>query len=272
MIYYYSGCGNSRYVAESLSKELREDLEFIPDLIDKGVDEFDCEGGLLGFVFPVYAWNVPALVRDFVKKSRWKGKPDYVWFACTCGDNIGLTDKKFRGILSSVGLSLDACFTFQMPETYLCFPGFSLDTEENAKLKNDAVRARIPAVAEQIRSRQTVSDLIPGKHPWINTHIIGTLFNLTISDSAFHTTDDCIGCGICARSCPIHNITMELPSASSMREKGSEAQGKKYPKWNGKCIQCMACYHYCPKNAVQYGKLTAGKGQYHFFDAKGSEG
>ena len=38
MIYYYSGCGNSRYVAESLSKELGEDLEFIPDLIDKGVD------------------------------------------------------------------------------------------------------------------------------------------------------------------------------------------------------------------------------------------
>ena len=133
MIYYYYGCGNSRYVAESLSKELGEDLGFIPDLIDKGGYEFDCEGGLLGFVFPVYAWNVPALVRDFVKKSRWKGKPDYVWFACTCGDNIGLTDKKFRGILSSVGLSLDACFTFQMPENYLCFPGFSLDTEENAK-------------------------------------------------------------------------------------------------------------------------------------------
>ena len=40
MIYYYSGCGNSRYVAESLSKELGEDLEFIPDLIDKGLEEF----------------------------------------------------------------------------------------------------------------------------------------------------------------------------------------------------------------------------------------
>ena len=69
MIYYYSGCGNSRYVAESLSKELGEDLEFIPDLIDKSLEEFDCEGGLLGFVFPVYAWDVPTLVRDFIKNA-----------------------------------------------------------------------------------------------------------------------------------------------------------------------------------------------------------
>lgn len=266
MIYYYSGCGNSRYVAASLSKELGEDLEFIPDLIDKGLEEFDCEGGLLGFVFPVYAWDVPTIVRDFIKNACWKGKPEYVWFACTCGDNIGLTDRQFRKILASVSLELDACFTFQMPETYLCFPGFSLDTDENAKLKNDAVRAKIPVVAEQIKGRQTVSDLIPGKHPWVNTHVIGSLFHLTISDSGFHTTDDCIGCGICARSCPVHNITMENQKHSSGNSHDGQetSQGEKRPKWNGNCLQCMACYHYCPKNAVQYRKLTAGKGQYFF--------
>ena len=168
--------------------------------------------------------------------------------------------------MASVSLELNACFTFQMPETYLCFPGFSLDTEENAKLKNDAVKAKISTVADQIRNRQTVSDLIPGKHPWINTHIIGSLFKLTISDSAFHTTDDCIGCGVCERSCPVHNITMEIQKPSS--EGGQDGQMKetvvKRPKWNGNCLQCMACYHYCPKNAVQYGRLTAGKGQYYF--------
>ena len=59
--------------------------------------------------------------------------------------------------MASVSLELNACFTFQMPETYLCFPGFSLDTEENAKLKNDAVKAKISTVADQIRNRQNVS-------------------------------------------------------------------------------------------------------------------
>lgn len=249
MVYYYSGCGNSRFIAKSLSEALNEEIAFIPDLIDKGLDEFQCEGECLGFVFPVYAWDVPTIVRDFVKKACWKGKPEYVWFACTCGDNIGLTDRQFRKILESVSLELNAAFCFQMPETYLCFPGFSLDTEENAKLKNDAARAKVTVVAEQIRNRENISALIPGNFPWSKTHILGSMFNLVVSDSGFHTTDDCIGCGICVRSCPVHNITMG---------------DNKRPKWNGDCLQCMACYHYCPKNAVQYGKLTAGKGQYHF--------
>jgi len=33
MIYYFSGTGNSRYVANFLSKELLERVEFIPKVI-----------------------------------------------------------------------------------------------------------------------------------------------------------------------------------------------------------------------------------------------
>ena len=248
MIYYYSGCGNSRFVAESLAEGLGEGLKFIPDLVDEGIGEYVCDAAMLGFVFPVYAWDVPKLVKEFVLKARWKGKPSYVWFACTCGDNIGMTDRTFRRTLSSKGLDLDAVFTFQMPETYLCFPGFSLDTPENARLKNDAVRRKLPDVVQLIKEHRQVVDLIPGGWPRTKTYLIGPLFNLVVSDSGFHSTDECIGCGICAKMCSRHNITME----------------NKRPRWNGDCTQCMACYHYCPKNAVQYGKLTAGKGQYHF--------
>ncbi|MBQ1741762.1 MAG: 4Fe-4S binding protein, partial [Oscillospiraceae bacterium] len=39
------------------------------------------------------------------------------------------------------------------------------------------------------------------------------------------------------------------------------------PAWQGHCVHCMGCYHQCPTNAVQYGKLTQGKGQYHGVDA-----
>ena len=248
MIYYYSGCGNSRFVAETLAADLGEDLKFIPDLVDEGIGEYGCDAQMLGFVFPVYAWDVPKLVKEFVLKARWKGTPSYVWFACTCGDNIGMTDRTFRRTLASVGLKFDAVFTFQMPETYLCFPGFNLDTPENAKLKNDAVRKKLPDVARQIKERKQVVDLIPGGWPRTKTYLIGPLFNLVVSDSGFYAKDSCIGCGACAKVCSRHNILMK--------------DGKPY--WNGDCTQCMACYHYCPVNAIHYGKLTEGKGQYHF--------
>ena len=60
--------------------------------------------------------------------------------------------------------------------------------------------------------------------------------------------DVCIRCGKCQQVCPVDNI------------KGTP------PEWmhNGKCTCCLACYHYCPVHAINYGKITRRRGQYHF--------
>ena len=34
------------------------------------------------------------------------------------------------------------------------------------------------------------------------------------------------------------------------------------PHWGNRCAMCLRCYHSCPRNAVAYGKATAGKGRY----------
>lgn len=58
----------------------------------------------------------------------------------------------------------------------------------------------------------------------------------------------CIGCGLCARKCPIQAI---------------EIQDKK-PVWvKKKCALCFRCLHHCPKFAIQYGNgKTKLHGQY----------
>ena len=71
MILYYSGCGNSRFVAEKIAEGTGEKAEYIPALMDAGVSSFDCEGSSLGFVFPVYAWDVPKLVETFIIGRRY---------------------------------------------------------------------------------------------------------------------------------------------------------------------------------------------------------
>ena len=106
MIFYFSGCGNSKHVAETLATQLNDTLVFIPEAMRENRYDYTLsEGEMLGFVFPIYSWAPPQLVLDFVKKMSLIGKPEYVYFACTCGDNCGHTEKVFRKDLQEKGWS-----------------------------------------------------------------------------------------------------------------------------------------------------------------------
>ena len=249
MIFYFSGCGNSRHVAETLAAGLNDTLIFIPEAEREGRFEYElAEGERLGFVFPVYSWAPPKLVLDFVEKLK-ISEPTYVYFACTCGDQCGLTEKIFRKAIEQKGWILNACFSLQMPETYIGMPGFKLDSEENVKRKYANAEAMLKRNLPRLRNQEQFSEMTKGGAAWLKTHMINPGFNrLATNDKKYLSTDQCIHCGKCVEVCPLKNITLE--------------DGR--PKWNGNCTMCMACYHHCPVNAIQYGKATVGKGQYYY--------
>ena len=250
MIFYFSGCGNSRFVAETLAENLNDVLTFIPEAARNHQYDYTlAEDEALGFVFPIYSWAPPRLVLDFLKQLRLTTKPSYVYFACTCGDQCGQTEKIFRKALKEKGWMLSACFSMKMPETYIGMAGFKLDTEENAKKKIESTEAILAKNTPRLLQRECFSEMIMGSFAWLKSHVINKSFNkFATDDSKYLSTEACIHCGKCVEVCPLQNITLE--------------DGK--PKWNGHCTMCMACYHHCPVNAIQYGKATEGKGQYYF--------
>ena len=250
MIYYFSGCGNSRHIAETLASGLNDQLVFIPEAErQKRFDYTPTDGERLGFVFPIYSWAPPKLVINFIEKMQFSTKPRYVYFVCTCGDNCGLTENIFRKILKDKGLTLSACCSVQMPETYLGMPGFKLDTKENAQRKIQEADNKMKTIIPRLLNNESFSDMTVGGFAWLKSRIINPGFNRSATDdSKYRTTDQCIHCGKCVEVCPLQNITLE--------------DGR--PVWHGHCTICMACYHHCPVNAIQYGKATVGKGQYYF--------
>ena len=250
MLFYFSGCGNSRHLAETIAAQLNDKLIFIPEAARENRFEYTlAEGERLGFVFPVYAWAPPKLVLDFVKQLQLTTKPEYLYFACTCGDECGHTEKIFRKAITEKGWELSACFSMKMPETYIGMPGFKLDTEENARKKIEAAEVTMNRNIPRLLNKEQFSEMILGGAPWLKSYVINGSFNkFATDDRKYRFTEKCINCGKCVNICPLQNIKLE----------------DGHPVWLHHCTMCMACYHHCPVNAIQYGKGTVGKGQYYF--------
>lgn len=238
MIYYFSGTGNSRRVADKLSKLLGQEMASMPDGSITPCDT-------LGFVFPVYAWGLPEVVETFIRRLSVM-KPKYVWAVMTCGDDMGYADSILRKELQKVDINLDAVFSVQMPNTYVCLPGFDIDSDDVAERKVRETDEKIPSIVVTINDRKQIVDVVRGPMPFVKTYILRPLFNSTlVTDRFFRVTDECTHCGLCSRQCPLYNISMEEGEV----------------KWHGNCTGCLRCYHQCPKRAIQFGQMTKNKGQ-----------
>lgn len=253
MIFFFSGLGNSRHIAEKIAEE-GERLFFIPEVAKNNLYDYKLlEGERLGFVFPVYCWQEPKLVADFVKRLRLDAKPGYTFMVCTCGDDCGYTERTFRRTLGKIGLELDAAMAVQMPNTYVNLPGMDVDPIELSDKKLADAEGRIAEVRTILQKRERVSQMIITGMPWLKTYVVKPLFYATlVNDKRFRVNGGCVGCGICAENCPLENIKME--------------GGR--PEWQGNCTTCMSCYHRCPQRAIQFGKATEKKGQYYYNEMK----
>lgn len=249
MVFYFSGTGNSRWVAEQLSTALTGELVSIAD-VDASEQLFVLRPDeKVGFVFPVYSWGPPPIVLRLIASVQFSRNPGYLYFVCTCGDDTGMTARIFCQAVRKRGWKCQAGFSVMMPNTYVCLPGFDIDWQDVIEAKCSQAIDRMAEITRLIGEGKERMDCFAGRFPWIKSYLIRPLFNrFWALPKRFWVEDTCISCGKCKLVCPLHNISM--------------VEGK--PVWGENCAMCLACYHHCPKHAIAYGKYTCGKGQYIF--------
>lgn len=252
MIAYFSGTGNSLYVARHLADELGETL--MPMTLPSSIQD-----EVVGLVFPVYAWGIPNVVERFVRSDAFRAIPKecYLYAVMTCGDDMGYADRVLEG---AMGRNLDAAFSVLMPNVYVCLPGFDVDDKEVCREKFVKEEATVKGIAAYVSERRAVHLLRRGCFPRTKTYVIRPLFNRFLVTDRYFRVDatKCVSCGRCRKMCPVGNILLVTIDGER------EAEPREMPQWQSRCTGCLACYHACPYHAINYGRMTQRKGQYRF--------
>ena len=250
MIFYFSGTGNSLYVARKTADQQNEKLFSIADCIKNKQFEYSlAEGESVGFVFPVYFYGIPTIVSDFIRQLNLQNyhTSTYTFTIFTCGGSIGNANGRLKRLLKHSHFHLDSAFTVVMPDNYIIMFNL-LPPEEKRKEILLLAEPQISMALQHISKKdRAVFILKKGPLPCFMTFANYPFYLYGRSTKPFHSTSECTSCGLCERICPSGMIHLQ----------------NKRPVWDkGKCTQCLACIHHCPEKAIQHGKKTYKRGRY----------
>jgi len=244
MILYFTGTGNSRYVAERISRRLEDDCEDLFErLRDRNYEEIASDRPFV-IVCPTHGWQIPHILRDWLKKAKLSGNRN-LYFVMDCGSEIGNAEKYLRVLCREIGMEFRGVAEVVMPENYIAM--FDAPEKTEALEIVEAADPVIDAAAGRIAKGL---DLLPehvGAVDRLKSGIVNTAFyKLFVRSDKFTAGDTCTRCGKCVRSCVTRNITL----------------GTDGPVWGGNCTHCMACICGCPEGAIEYGNISRGKPRY----------
>ena len=240
MIVFFSGTGNSLYAARNLLDE-GEKLVSMAEMIKSGDLTIETEKNeKLGFVFPVYFYTLPSIVKEFLEKAEIKNA-DYVYSVITCGGGTAQASATLKKILAGKGIKLSYFKELLMPDNSMLF--YQIPGVEKAQSRLERADKELSTIKKDLKEKKTTAI---GDGTFISS-IIGVGYRLCSGTKKFYAEDSCIGCGLCERNCPEQVIKLE----------------NKKPVWiNPTCCKCSACINRCPTKAIQYGKHTQKRNRY----------
>lgn len=249
VIYYFTGTGNSLKVAKDLAIHLG-DVALIKINQDIEKQNMKTDSDIIGFVVPTIFSGIPRLIENFIANLEIINKSAYIFVIATHGDKNGegIVFEQIHKILEEKKTTLDACFGIRMPHNMPAKDHSTTDTEKMEIFNNE--KELISIVADNIKSRKSVDykkNRIKSFFSKMTYNSINKLAKKNPLDKGFYVNEKCIGCTICSKVCPANNI---------------EINNEK-PKWKlENCQFCFACLQWCPKEAIQYKKISVDVKRY----------
>ena len=232
---YMSGTGNTKHCIEKLLSIVEPSARIIPIESPDAAPAIK-ENEEIYMAFPTQFSNMPYMVRDFIQTNKdiWAGKKVFclTTMGAFSGDGTGCCAR----VLKKYGAEITGGLMVKMPDSVCDSKLLKKTWEENIRIIKDADK-KLEKAAKEIRD----SGKTPREGLSVFAHIAGLFgqrlwfYNKTTGySSKLKISDACIGCGQCAKNCPMGNLTIKDGKAISA----------------GKCAMCYKCISTCPKQAI----------------------
>ncbi len=230
-IYYFTGTGNSMRAARVIAEKIGETELISMRCNPKEVSAMDCD--VVGFVYPVYHWTMPAPAVAFVEELEINPNA-YVFVVAMPSFVCGIACERLAEVLSQKNIDIDYGNLVHCVANYaIVYPPFP-----SPKVMVPWMEKKIESIAKDIsvekrRDYPRASKIIKYRRNKVMTPYLELQ---KYADNPFVVSQDCVSCGLCSRVCPCKNIVLE--------------NGK--PQFQHHCANCMACVVSCPKRAIGY--------------------
>ena len=221
-VLYFTSTGNSLWVARHFTDTPLSIVQLLHSG-DFGISDDEA----IGIVVPDHVCDIPAPVREYLMQANLDAP--YKFAIITYGSDAAAAPERLLELQH-----VDYLNTILMVDNY--FPVFNQKEQVEEAPKKDITR-HLDLIISDIRQRRrfiNYSDKekkIKGDE-WREYY----LPQLSELSKNFHVDHDkCVKCGICAKVCPMGNISYDP-----------------WPEFGTNCLLCGACRQNCPRSAIRW--------------------
>ena len=260
LILYFSGTGNTYYVAKKIKDSLKSAGMDIDTISYEKCNPADVSNyDVLIFGFPVYGYSMPTFIKKSLKDLK-KPKTKAVFIFATYALHPGNALRKSAKLFKKYGFVTIGTGKIKLPGS----DGTLFLKEDSTYIKKiDSLVLKqnksIKALSEKVKNKLT--NLISSPNPNLIEEIphfsmLSILIEILITPiyiilirwakTHFYVDQNCTHCGICQKLCPSNNIIVTKDKVI----------------FDNKCFLCLRCINQCPEKAIQIGRFTKGKYRY----------
>jgi ferredoxin len=232
-MFYFSGTGNSKYIAELFCENMSAECYSIEENVDFG--KLIADSDTIAFCYPVYMSRVPRIMREFVGKHMELLKGKNVIIFCTQLILSGDGARAFTALFEKNHMNVIYAEHFFMPN--------NVSNMAILPVQNDKTIAKYVPKSQQ--KMQSVCDNIKAgkvKRRGFNafSRFLGLFQGVFLStlekkaNNSAKVTSDCNKCGVCVAVCPMNNLLF----------------GGENITHNHNCTMCYRCINKCPHKAI----------------------